>query len=83
MAPTEHHRSYTIPPAMETRPRRGRALIALVLCGTMLAGCSTGDAPEARRGQEQDGKQESVISDMQATYTWELINGTPETTPTP
>lgn len=83
MAPTGHPRSCTMPPAMAIRHRYGRALIALALCGTVLVGCSTGDAPEARRGQEQDSKQESVISDMQATYTWELINGTPETTPTP
>lgn len=48
----------------------------------LLTGCSTGSAPEAHRAQEEDAQETSVISDMQATYTWELINSTPDATPT-
>lgn len=58
-------------------------LVSPVLIGAMLlTGCSTGSAPEAHRAQESDAQETSVISNMQATYTWELINGSPEATPT-
>lgn len=58
-----------------------RALAILLLAGGMLAGCSTGKSYEAERGKQQDAENESVITDMQATHTWELINSTPDSTP--
>lgn len=62
--------------------RRFRHAVLTAALGTMLlVGCSTGSAPEAERGQQQDAKKDSVISDMQSTHTWDLINGTPESTP--
>lgn len=54
----------------------------IVIAALVLAGCSTGSAPEAARGQRTDAERTSVISDMQATHTWELLNGTPDATPT-
>lgn len=63
-----------------TRVRGSVATIALA--ALLLAGCSTGSAPEAERGQRADAERTSVISDMQATRTWDLLNGTPAATPT-
>lgn len=61
---------------------RCRSIFAsLLLSLVLLAGCSTGNAPEAQRGQQQDAERESVITDMQATHTWDLINSTPDSTP--
>ena len=54
---------------------------AFLLATLLLVGCSSGSAPEANRAQQQDTNRDSVISDMQATRTWEIINGTPESTP--
>jgi PBP1b-binding outer membrane lipoprotein LpoB len=54
---------------------------AFLLALLLLVGCSTGSAPEASRGQQQDATRDSVISDMQATRTWEIIHGTPASTP--
>ena len=64
-----------------TRRSRRATLGALAISLLVLVGCSTGNAPEAQRGQQQDAQRESVISDMQATHTWDLINSTPESTP--
>lgn len=57
------------------------SLPAIVLVLALLVGCSSGSAPEANRGQQQDTNRDSVISDMQATRTWEIINSTPDSTP--
>lgn len=54
---------------------------ALLIALMLLVGCSTGNAPEANRGQQADAQRTSVISDMQATRTWEIINSTPNSTP--
>lgn len=64
-----------------TNNRLRSILASLVLSLVVLAGCSTGSAPEANQGKQQDTQRESIISDMQATHTWDLINGTPESTP--
>ena len=57
-------------------------MAACIACASvLLVGCSQGTAPEAERGQREDAQETSVISDMQATHTWNLINGTPESTP--
>lgn len=58
-----------------------KRLIAFLLASSLLAGCSSGSAPEARQGQEADKQRTSVVTDMQATHTWEMINSTPEGTP--
>lgn len=65
-----------------TKLRVLNTVIAGIVVCTLLVGCSTGSAPEAQRGQEKDAQKTSVISDMQATHTWDLINGTPDATPT-
>lgn len=70
---------------MSKRPvtnRRIQAMLASILLSiALLVGCTTGSAPEAERGKQDDAQRESVISDMQATHTWDLINSTPESTP--
>lgn len=63
-----------------TRSTFARGLAIGGLCVAMLVGCSTGSAPEAERAREDDAERTSVITDMQATYTWELINSTPSAT---
>jgi hypothetical protein len=55
----------------------------LLLCGTALgagtalAGCGNGTSREAARGREEDAVNESVVKDLQATETWNLVNATP------
>ena len=64
-----------------TKIRLRRLLAVVAVSAVLVTGCSTGSAPEAERGQREDAQRTSVISDMQATYTWDLINSTPEGTP--
>ncbi len=64
-----------------TKLRHFKTLAIVALAVMLLAGCSSGSAPEANRGQDQDANRDSVISDMQATRTWDIINGTPDSTP--
>lgn len=45
--------------------------------GTALAGCADGTSREAARGREEDSSNESVVKDLQATETWNLVNATP------
>ncbi len=65
-----------------TKRTASAGIPALLMAILLLVGCSTGSAPEATRGQQQDANRDSVISDMQATRTWEIIHGTPPSTPT-
>lgn len=64
-----------------TKRNASTGIPAFLLAILLLVGCSSGSAPEANRGQQQDTNRDSVISDMQATRTWEIINGTPDSTP--
>lgn len=57
------------------------AFPTLILAILMLVACSSGNSNEAERAQDADAERTSVISDMQATRTWEIINSTPESTP--
>ncbi len=45
--------------------------------GTALGGCADGTSREAARGREEDSSNESVVKDLQATETWNLVNATP------
>ena len=64
------------------RSRRWTARFAALLLGaTLLVGCADGIASDAERGREADEKRDSVVTDLQATQTWNLIHGTPESTP--
>jgi hypothetical protein len=64
---------------------RGHAarLASVLLAATLLAGCADGRANDAERGREADGDRDSIVTDLQATQTWNLIHGTPESTPEP
>jgi hypothetical protein len=55
----------------------------LLLAATLLAGCADGLATDAQRGRNEDATRESIVTDLQATQTWNLIHGTPESTPAP
>jgi hypothetical protein len=44
--------------------------------GTALSGCAGGTSREAARGREEDSSSESVVKDLQATETWNLVNAT-------
>lgn len=63
-------------------PRRllARGAVLLLALG-LIAGCADGLAPDAERGREQDSRRDSVVTDLQATQTWNLVHGTPESTP--
>lgn len=64
--------------------RRLAARIAVpVLVLGLLSGCADGLAPDAQRGREQDSRRDSVVTDLQATQTWNLVHGTPPSTPVP
>lgn len=58
-------------------------LVAVLLVTLALAGCVTGTANDAERARQRDATQESVLTDLQATETWNVVNGTPQSTPTP
>lgn len=64
-----------------TKRRTLAGLPTLILAVMMLVACSTGTSNEANRGKQVDAERTSVISDMQATRTWEIMNSTPESTP--
>lgn len=81
MEPTNPQPNSTIWARRVDNLRLRRLSVTIGLTAMLLVGCSTGSAPEAEQGKRQDQGRESVISDMQATRTWDLINGTPESTP--
>ena len=56
---------------------------AILLAATLLGGCADGRATDAQRGRQADQDRESIVTDMQATQTWNLVHGTPESTPEP
>lgn len=58
-------------------------LLALLLAAVLLTACADGLAPDAERGRDSDASRESVVTDLQATQTWNLVHGTPESTPEP
>jgi len=41
-----------------------------------LTGCGGGTSRDAARGRERDASRESVVKELQATETWNLVNGT-------
>lgn len=58
--------------------------IVALLFGTLtLAGCAEGTRRDAERGQQQDAERTSVVSDLQATRSADLIMSTPPATPPP
>lgn len=61
--------------------RRFFSLAAMALAGGTLAACSGDSSRDAERGREADTQRESVVKDLQATQTWNLIHGTPPATP--
>ena len=81
MGPTDRPHNNPIWTKPVTSRRYRGALASVLLSIFLLVGCSTGNAPEAERGKQEDAKNESVIREMQATHTWEMINSTPESTP--
>lgn len=48
-----------------------------LLGGVALTACGDGTSREAARGREQDTSKDSVLKDLQATETWNLVNATP------
>ncbi len=57
--------------------------LGLIASSTLLVGCSTGNSREAERGRERDAKRTSVVDNLQATKTANLVNSTPEPEATP
>ena len=74
-------------PARETltRPRfsRRRWFLAAssVVTGFVLTGCASGTQQDSERGREKDASRDSVVKDLQATETWNVVHGTPPATP--
>lgn len=63
--------------------RRLLAGASVFLSGAILTGCAEGRVRDAQRGKEEDASRESVVKDLQATETWNIIHGTPASTPSP
>jgi hypothetical protein len=57
--------------------------MAVIVVATTLAGCADGLATDAERGRRDDESRDSIVTDLQATQTWNIIHGTPESTPSP
>ena len=68
-------------PISNLKKRMFRLLIVAV-CGLAIVGCAEGTANDAERGRERDAERTSVVDDLQSTRTSELINGTPNASPT-
>lgn len=67
-----------------SRARSVAAKVSVVLiAGVLLTGCADGQVQDAERGRDSDASRESVVTDLQATQTWNLVHGTPESTPEP
>ncbi len=63
---------------------RRRLIGGLVLVGGssgVLAACASGTSRDAERGRQRDAERTSVMDDLQATRTAELVLGSPESTP--
>jgi hypothetical protein len=74
--------------ALETRrgKRSSRVLTCiatLLFTVVVVVGCGSDSARDAERGRREDATRESVVTDLQATQTWNLLYGTPEATPPP
>lgn len=63
--------------------RRSFAFGALLSSAAILSGCAEGTRTDAERGRMEDAERTSVVRDLQATETWNLVNGTPGSTPAP
>lgn len=74
-------------PARETSPnvrdgkmrssRRALLLgVAGVIGASVLTACGSDTSRDAARGREKDASRESVVKELQATETWNLVNGT-------
>src|SRR5690606_26408409 len=69
-------------PGSRTRSRvRGiKRLAAVVLVAVRVTGGVGGLATDAERAREADATRVSVVTELQATQTWNLVHGTPEST---
>lgn len=65
-----------------SRFKNTKRLAAVLLVAVTVAGCADGLATDAERAKQADATRESVLTDLQATQTWNLVHGTPESTPT-
>ncbi len=64
-----------------SRVRGIKRLAAVLLVAVTVTGCADGLATDAERARQADATRESVVIDLQATQTWNLVHGTPESTP--
>lgn len=64
------------------RVRSAKRLAAVLLIAMTVAGCADGLSTDAERAKQADATRESIVTDLQATQTWNLVHGTPESTPT-
>ena len=65
--------------AIKTRSSRRGFLFAAgsLLIGGLLAGCAESTSRDAARGRAKDASRESVVKDLQATETWNVVHATP------
>lgn len=65
---------------------RREGILVTVACAVLLillAGCAEGTSRDAEQGKKDDAARTSVVSDMQATRTSELLKSTPPATSAP
>lgn len=75
LEPTEH-RDHAQP---TSRSFSRRVLLgggSILLAGVLVA-CGGSSVREAERGRERDASRDSVVKELQATETWNLVNATP------
>ena len=69
------------PPTNKLKKHLSRLFLVTILALTVI-GCAEGTSKDAERGRERDAERTSVVDDLQSTRTAELINGTPNASPT-
>jgi hypothetical protein len=66
---------------METSKRSTRRRFLLtagsLAAAAALAGCASGTSRDAVRGREKDSTRDSIVKDLQATETWNVVHATP------
>lgn len=82
--PLEPTANPALPPTDRvTRRRLAGGLLALATGSTLLVGCASGNSREADRARDRDAQRTSVVDELQATKTSQLVNGSPEAESTP
>ncbi len=78
---SHHHKQNDAQSAARARRSRawGFALVGSIMLG--LVGCAEGTSRDAERGQQEDAERTSVVDDLQASASADLVRRAAEGTP--